>query len=95
MSRSEAQKRAWREWGPLPGAVQSPEHGPDFVDPTLAGAWLYVPVLGICLLYESSFVSGVDGALAHQGTIVARRPGVGIRLGTTWAYPAEKLRRVK
>ena len=86
--RSEAQRRACREWVPQ----GQPCHVDIHVDLALVGRHLIYAPLGLLLRYGYSFVSPLDGELYYGGTVVDKLPGVGVLIGSAWSWKAGELK---
>ena len=86
--RSEAQRRAYREWVPQ----GQPCHVDIHIDPALVGRHLIYAPLGLLLRYGYSFVSPLDGELYYGGVVVDKLPGVGVMIGSAWSWKAMEMK---
>lgn len=82
-----ARRRFMQEHAPM---TDIPKSQATFVDPELVGRRLYHSALGVVLAYEYSMHAST-GDVVHAGTVERVRPGLGIALGSHWAYWADRL----
>ena len=78
--------------GPKPEPVAESVLMAEWIDPTLLGARFWIPVLGIVCQYKGTILA--DDGTEMYALAVIDKGRQGFRLGSVFAWPAQRTRRM-